>query len=247
MMIFLILFGCTSLLWLLSLKLKDASIADLMWGLFFVIQGCFAYFQQPTERSLLLMILTGIWGLRLSIYLGIRNHNQPEDRRYQAMRANHGEHFWWRSFFTVFFFQMLIAWFVGMPQRLGGSTLPFTWLDSVGILFWGIGLFFEVVGDWQLRQFLAKGKPNGVLDTGLWRYTRHPNYFGDTVLWWGFGCIGFAGTGSWWIFLSPLVMTFLLLKISGVALLEKDIGERRPKYADYIRRTPSFFPWFPKP
>ena len=246
MTIFLTLLGATTILWLISIKVQDASIADLMWGMFFVIQGCMAYWETPNERSLLLMILTGIWGLRLSIYLGLRNHGQPEDRRYRAMRANHGKNFWWRSYFTVFLFQMLIAWFVGMPQRLGATDVALSLLDGIGIIVWSIGLFFEIIGDWQLSQFLRNGNQDGVLNTGLWRYTRHPNYFGDAFLWWGLGIIAVSGTGAFWILLSPLLMTGLLLKVSGVSLLEKDISDRRPAYQAYIHETSAFVPWFPK-
>ncbi len=246
MLTFGVLTGCAVGLWVLSLYLKDASIADLMWGMFFVVQAAMTHLIVPSERSLLMLVLTGLWGLRLSIYLGIRNHGQPEDRRYQAMRARHGQHFWWRSLFTVFIFQMLIAWFVGMPQRIGSTQISLSWVDGVGVFLWGVGLFFESVGDWQLQRYLQQDNRSGVLDTGLWRYTRHPNYFGDALLWWGFGLIGFSATGLWWILLSPLIMTFLLLKVSGVSLLEKNIAERRPKYAEYIRRTPAFVPWFPK-
>ena len=238
--------GCAITLWLISLKLKDASIADLIWGIWFVIEALIAHLEMGTDRSLLMLILTSIWGVRLSLYLGWRNHGQPEDRRYQAMREYHSPHFWWRSLFTVFLFQMLIAWFVGMPQRYGSTTVPFGLLDWVGIVCFCAGLLFEAIGDWQLSQFLKDGNTDGVLCTGVWKYTRHPNYFGDSLLWWGFGLLGFSATGAWWILLSPLLMTALLLKVSGVVMLEKTIQTRRPKYQDYIRRTSAFIPWFPK-
>ncbi len=238
--------GCAIALWMISIKLKNASIADLIWGMWFVIQAGIAYLEFPTNRSLLMLTLTTIWGVRLSIYLGWRNHGQPEDRRYQAMRSNHGSHFWWRSLFTVFLFQMLIAWIVGSPQRYATTEAPFTILDTIGVVFFCIGLFFEVVGDWQLSRFLKQGNRDGVLNTGLWKYTRHPNYFGDALLWWGLGLIGFSATGTWWVLISPLLMTGLLLKVSGVAMLEKTIGIRRPKYQDYVNRTSAFIPWFPR-
>ena len=241
-----IMLGCAIGLWIVSLKQRNASIADLIWGMWFVIEACIAHFESPTDRSLLMLILTSIWGLRLSVYLGWRNHGQPEDRRYRAMRSYHGSHFWWRSLFTVFILQMLIAWLVGLPQRYVSTDTPFGTLDAIGLVFFCIGLLFEVVGDWQLSRFLKQGQTDGVLNTGLWKYTRHPNYFGDALLWWGFGLIGVSATGFWWILISPLLMTGLLLKVSGVAMLEKDIQTRRPKYQDYIERTPTFFPWFPK-
>ena len=250
MLSFLILMLVATVLWLYSLQKADASIADLMWGLYFVILSALNYLGTldadiALTRSLLMFGLTAIWGVRLSVYLAIRNHNQPEDRRYRAMREHHGRHFWWRSWFTVFLLQMLIAWIVGMPQRVVANH-PLYLLDAVGCSLWIVGFFFETVGDWQLAQFLKNSHQNQVLDTGLWRYSRHPNYFGDALLWWGFGLIGFAGTGQWLLFLSPLLMTVLLLKISGVSLLEKDISDRRPKYREYIQRTSAFIPWFPK-
>ena len=243
---FFTMLGCAIALWMVSLKLKDASIADLIWGLWFVIEAWIAHLEHSTDRSVLMLILTCIWGVRLSVYLGWRNHGQPEDRRYQAMRAHHGTHFWWRSLFTVFLFQMLIAWFVWAPQRYGSTTAPFSILDAIGVTFFCIGLFFEVVGDWQLSRFLQRGNTDGVLDTGLWKYTRHPNYFGDALLWWGFGLIAVSATDLWWLILSPLLMTGLLLKVSGVAMLEKTIQKRRPNYQEYIDRTSAFIPWFPK-
>ena len=242
----LIMIGCAIILWLVSLQLKDASIADLIWGIWFVIEAWITHLTIPTTRSLIMLFLTSIWGLRLSLYLGWRNHGQPEDRRYQAMRSNHGQHFWWRSLFTVFLFQMLIAWLVGMPQRFGSTATPLGLLDWIGLSFFCIGLFFEVVGDWQLSQFLKDGNTDGVLCKGVWKYTRHPNYFGDALLWWGFGLLGFSATGTWWILLSPFLMTALLLKVSGVSMLERTIQSRRPKYQDYIERTSAFIPWFPK-
>ena len=237
---------CALILWLISLKVKDASIADLIWGMWFVIEALITHFTIPTERSLVMLVLTGIWGVRLSLYLGWRNHGEPEDRRYRAMRARHGEHFWWRSLFTVFLFQMLIAWLVGTPQRYGSTDVAWGILDNIGVLLFVVGLLFETIGDWQLSRFLNTGNANGVLNTGLWKYTRHPNYFGDALLWWGFGLIGYSATGAWWILLSPLLMTALLLRVSGVALMERTIKTRRPEYQAYIDRTSAFIPWFPK-
>ena len=152
---FLVMFGCAIALWMLSLKLKDASIADLIWGLWFVIEAGISHWESPTDRSLLMLTLTSIWGLRLSLYLGWRNHGQPEDRRYQAMRAHHGVHFWWRSLFTVFLFQMMIAWIVGAPQRYGSTTEAFSILDSVGLIFFvpDSSLKSLVI---QLSQFTAR-------------------------------------------------------------------------------------------
>ena len=237
---------CSIVLWFLSIWKRDASIADLMWGMYFVILAWISYVHAPTTRGVLITILTSIWGIRLSVYLGIRNHKKPEDRRYAAMRNYHGSQFWWRSCGTVFLFQMFLAWLIGFPQQFAHTAHTLFWLDFVGIALWCIGFYWEVVGDWQLYHFLKNKKDDEVLDTGLWKYSRHPNYFGDALLWWGYGCIAFAATEWWMIWLSPLFMTILLLQVSGVRLLEKDIANRRPKYKEYIQKTSAFFPWFPK-
>jgi steroid 5-alpha reductase family enzyme len=241
-----ILAVCSFFLWILSLWLRDASIADLMWGLYFVILSWISYTYNPTHRGLLISVLTSIWGFRLALYLFLRNHKKAEDRRYAAMRKYHGQHFWWRSFFTIFILQMLLAWLIGFPQQFAHTTTSFHYLDLIGLSLWCIGLYWEVVGDWQLYSFLQHKKEHDVLDTGLWRYSRHPNYFGDALLWWGYGCIGFAGTGWWLIWLCPACMNFLLLYVSGVRMLETNIGERRPQYKEYIQNTSAFLPWFPK-
>lgn len=240
-----ILAFCSFLLWLISVQLRDASIADIMWGLYFVVLTWISFLHSPTTRGLLITVLTSIWGFRLSLYLFVRNRGKSEDRRYAAMRRYHGKNFWWRSFFTVFMLQMFLAWLIGFPQQFAHTPNELNALDTLGVLLWSIGLYWEVIGDLQLYNFLSKKTDDEVLNTGLWKYSRHPNYFGDAVLWWGYGTIAFAGTGWWLIWLCPAFMTFLLLRVSGVRLLEKDIQERRPAYKSYIQRTSSFFPWLP--
>ena len=216
-----------------------------MWGLYFVVLAWISYLHAPTTRGLLITVLTSIWGFRLSLYLFIRNHGKSEDRRYAAMRQYHGQNFWWRSFFTVFMLQMFLAWLIGFPQQFAHTPEELNALDVLGIFLWCIGFYWEVIGDWQLYNFLSTKTDDEVLNTGLWKYSRHPNYFGDALLWWGYGSIAFSGTSWWLIWLCPAFMTFLLLRVSGVSLLEKDIQERRPAYKLYIQRTSSFFPWFP--
>jgi steroid 5-alpha reductase family enzyme len=239
--------ACVIALWVVSLARRDSSVVDPFWGFGFVIVVWIAWFLQPvaTPRSTLFAVLTTCWGLRLSGYLVWRNRGHGEDRRYAAMRAYHGDRYWWVSLVTVFLLQAIILWFVAFPQQLTiafGQADPLGWMDAVGILVWLCGFFFETVGDLQLARFRADPNNAGrVLDTGLWAYTRHPNYFGDTCVWWGFYLIAVAGGAAWTVG-SPLLMTVLLMRVSGVTLLERDIGDRRPDYAAYKLRTNAFFP-----
>ncbi len=234
-------------LWFLSIGLRNASIVDPFWGTGFVLIAWTAWaLHAPTHaRVLLLVVLTTIWGLRLSLFLLWRNWGHGEDRRYGAMRSKHGDRFWWVSLFTVFLLQAAILWWVSLPLQAAAITsaaVPFNWLDLLGIALWSAGIVFETVGDWQLARFKSKESNRGkVLDTGLWRYTRHPNYFGDFCVWWGIFLIAASG-GAWWTVGSPLAMSFLLMKLSGVPLLERGLVERRPQYAQYQARTNAFFP-----
>ena len=240
-----------SLLWLLSLAKRDASLIDPMWGLGFVLVAWLSWWlnTQAGPRPMLLVVLTTLWGVRLSLYLVWRNWGQGEDRRYRAMRDHHGAKFWWVSLFTVFLLQALLLWFVSWPIQVVASATeqsPLNWLDGLGLLLWAIGFAFESIGDWQLARFQADPKNAGrVLDRGLWRFTRHPNYFGDFCVWWGIFMITVSG-GAYWTVLSPVLMSFLLLKVSGVVLLERTITNRRPDYVAYRKRTNAFFPGPPK-
>ena len=245
-------------LWLLSLAGRDASMVDPFWGTGFVLVTWLSLAStgpaRADARSWLLTILVTIWGARLSLYLLWRNRGHGEDKRYRAMRERHGSRFWWVSLLTVFWLQGIILWVVSMPiqalmfpaQALNSSATSFSplgWLDLVGVSVWCVGLFFEAVGDYQMAQFQSDSANAGrVMDRGLWRYTRHPNYFGDFCVWWGVYLIAASGGAAWTVF-SPALMSFLLLKVSGVKLLEKTITDRRPDYAAYQSRTSSFFPW----
>ncbi len=246
-----VVLGVLAALWALSVRLRDASIVDPFWGTGFAIVAAVALaLNQPvTNRGLLLGLLTAVWGLRLSVYLLRRNWGHGEDRRYQAMRAHQGQRFWWLSLFTVFWLQAAILWFVSLPIQVAvvdREMQPLGWLDALGVTLFVVGFVFESVGDWQLAEFKRDPSNRGrVMDRGLWRYTRHPNYFGDACVWWGLYLIATAG-GAWWTILSPLAMTVLLLKVSGVSLLEKTITERRPEYAAYQARTNAFVPGPPR-
>lgn len=241
-----------TLVWAWSVWRRDASVIDAWWSVAFLTAAAiYARAGGPLDaRKLLLLTLIALWAMRLSLYLAWRNQGEPEDRRYTAMRAGHGGRFWWRSLFTVFWLQAVLAAVISIPHLLVlGSPAgpPLGWLDAVGAGLWLVGFFFEAVGDAQLAAFKAEPSNRGrVLDTGVWRWTRHPNYFGEACLWWGFAVIALALPGGWWGLPSVALMTFLLLRVSGVTLLEKDITERRPAYRDYIERTSSFLPWFPR-
>lgn len=239
-------------LWLLSLARRDASIVDPFWGMGFILVAWFdlAFIapEHHVARSWLLAALTTMWGMRLSLYLLLRNMGHGEDRRYRAMREHHGPHFRWVSLLTVFLLQGVILWIVSLPIQAAlvtASSRPLGWLDLAGVTLWSVGLFFEAVGDFQMARFQADPKNAGrVMDRGLWRLTRHPNYFGDFCVWWGLYLIA-ASAGAPWTIFSPLLMSYLLLKVSGVTLLEKTITDRRPEYAAYRARTSSFLPWPP--
>ena len=241
-----------TLVWVLSVKLRDASIADVYWGSGFVQLVWLYCLLSPalTPRSWLVAALVTVWGARLSVHIVRRNHHKGEDPRYQAMRASHGRAFWWRSLFTVFWLQGAILWFVGLPVLVAvraAGPQEFTAIDGLGVVLFLIGFGFEVVGDYQLGRFKAEPSNRGhVLDRGLWRYTRHPNYFGDATVWWGLYLIACATPGGWLTVLSPSLMTMLLMRVSGVTLLEAGLKESKPGYRAYIARTPAFFPWFPR-
>lgn len=248
----LVILGLMIALWLISLLLKDSSIVDIFWGTGFVITAWFYFFLTPdgfAARKLLIVILTTIWGLRLSIHILLRNWGHGEDYRYQQWRQEAGSNWWWRSFFKVFLLQGALMWIISAPLLAAQSNpnpARLIWLDYLGAILWGIGFFFEAVGDWQLARFRANPDNKGkLLNTGLWRYTRHPNYFGDAAQWWGFYLIAAAAGGYWTIF-SPIIMTLLLRRVSGVTMLEKSLKESKPGYKEYVETTNPFIPWFPR-
>ena len=238
-------------LWLVSLAIKNVAIVDVYWGLgFIVVAGAAAMCNcPPTNRVVLLLAMTSLWGVRLAAYLLRRNWGKPEDRRYAEMRQHHGDRFGRVSLVTVFLLQGVLLLWIALPLQVAAvakSPAPFGMLDGLGVAVWLVGLMFETIGDFQMAKFQSDPANEGrVMDRGLWRYTRHPNYFGDFCVWWGLYLTAAAG-GAAATILSPLTMSFLLLRVSGVTLLEKTIGERRPEYAEYRRRTSSFFPWPPR-
>jgi steroid 5-alpha reductase family enzyme len=247
----LVTLGLMTALWLVSLLLKNSSIVDIFWGAGFVFLAWVYFTLTPggfMTRKLLLVILTTLWGLRLSLYILYRNWGKPEDFRYQKWRRESGSRWWWKSFFQVFVLQGLLMWIISTPLLAAQTRLlpdRLTALDILGAVLWAIGFFFETAGDLQLARFKADpGNKGKVMERGVWRYTRHPNYFGDAAQWWGYFLIATAA-GGWWTIFSPLLMTALLMRVSGVSLLEKTL-ETRPGYKEYIERTSTFVPWFPR-
>ena len=235
--------------WLASVYKRDASIVDSVWSLLILLPAIVyaITLSARSSRSVWVLALAALWALRLAGYISWRNWGEPEDHRYQAIRARNQPHFTAKSLYLVFVLQGLLAAIVSLPllAALASSRRP-NGLDVLGVAVVAFGLVFETLGDWQLARFKASAASQGrVLDTGLWRYTRHPNYFGEFCVWWGFYLIALAA-GGWWSVIAPLLMSLLLLKVSGVALLEKDIGERRPAYRAYIARTNAFFPGRPR-
>jgi steroid 5-alpha reductase family enzyme len=242
---FAVILGLASATWCVSLLKRDVSIVDSMWPLFFVVAAVTyaVMLPQPGPRTPWVLALVGIWALRLSGHLTWRNWGEPEDRRYQTIRHHNEPYFALKSLYIVFGLQGALAWIISLPL-LAAIAAPraMNLLDVAGMALWAAGFGFESVGDWQLARFRHDPANRGrVMERGLWRYTRHPNYFGDCCVWWGFYLMALAA-GGWWSLVGPLLMSFLLLRVSGVALLEKDIGERRPAYRDYIRSTNAFFP-----
>jgi steroid 5-alpha reductase family enzyme len=235
--------------WALCTARRNVGLVDIFWSAFFLVAAiAYAFAATPAgPRAALVLVLVAAWSLRLSAYLAARNWNAPEDRRYQAIRARNEPNFKWKSLYLVFGLQGLLAWVVSAPLAAAiVSPAPLGPLDAAGVLLAAFGLLFESVADAQLARFRRDPRSVGrVLDQGLWRWSRHPNYFGECCVWWGFYLIALAGGGAWTVF-APLLMTLLLLRVSGVALLEKDIGERRPNYRSYIDRTSAFFPWPPR-
>jgi steroid 5-alpha reductase family enzyme len=238
-------------LWLASIPLRDVSIVDPAWGPAFVLVAVVAALSADgcLGRRWLLAAMTAVWGLRLGIYLLARKlGDRSEDRRYAAMRERRGAAFVPWSLVMIFGLQGLLVLVVSLPvQVAAGRGGALTAAVIPGILLWAVGFAFESIGDEQLRRFKALPESRGqVMDRGLWRYTRHPNYFGDFCVWWGLWLVALTAGGTWWTFIGPVVMSVLLIRVSGAGLLEKDIGERRPGYADYVRRTSGFFPLPPK-
>lgn len=248
-----VLLTVVTLLWIFSLLLRDASIIDIFWGPgFSVIVWLETLLSGPgTALQIGISILVTIWSMRLGIHLFLRNRGKGEDPRYKAMRSRHETGFWWKSLFIVFHLQALIMLVVSIPLQAailnphGDVSIP---LIIVGLAVWIAGFLFETISDRQKMRFKADPKNrNRVLDEGLWRYSRHPNYFGDFLVWWGFYALSLAvDLNNWWTLLGPILMSYLLISVSGVKLLERSLKDSKPGYMDYLKKTSAFIPLPPR-
>ncbi len=244
--------GLMALLWTVSLVLRNSSIVDPFWGTGFVVANWLYFALTPDGfpgRKWLISALVTIWGLRLSLYLLWRNRGKGEDFRYRKWREEAGTRWWWQSFFRVFLLQGLLLWIISAPllaAQIGPAPAHLTVLDFLAVALWAVGFFFEAAGDLQLARFRSNPANKGkVLDWGVWRYTRHPNYFGDSAQWWAYYPVA-AVAGGWWTVFSPIIMTGMLLRVSGVALLERTLTTTKPGYKEYVESTSAFVPWFPR-
>lgn len=229
---------------------KNNGIMDIFypWGFItvawtsLILGGTFAL------RQIIITIIVTIWGLRLSTYVYIRNRGKPEDKRYANMRERFGDKVLLKSYGKIYMFQGLIIFLVGFPVLyINANPNPaLTWLDLIGILVWVFGFYFETAGDYQLYRFLNNpNRTKKVLDEGLWKYTQHPNYFGEVTQWWGVFIIALSVPYGFLTVFGPIIINYMIIKVSGVSLLNKNF-EGNDAYADYQRRTSQFIPWFPK-
>jgi len=236
------------LAWAWSVRAGDASVVDIAWGGLVLSPALVTAWASPGPRAPVVLPLAAAWALRLAAYIAWRHRGQPEDKRYREIRARNEPGFRWKSLYLVFGLQALLAWVVAAPVAAAvASRRPWNALDAIGLAVVACGLVWEAVADAQLARFKDDPSHAGrVMQDGLWRYSRHPNYFGECCLWWGFWLVA-LGAGAAWSGVSPLLMTVLLLKVSGVTLLERHLAADRPGYAEYVRRTPAFLPGRPRP
>lgn len=240
-----------TLLWVASLPLRNASIVDMWWGPAFVLAALIYLRVQPdlSPRAMAVLAVVTAWAARLAWHIARRNLGHGEDPRYAAWRTQHGPAWWWVSWLKVFLLQAIVAWIVSWPLGAAiAARLPFpTPWDATGLALAGAGLAVEAVADAQLRRFKRLAPRGAVCAVGLWRYSRHPNYFGESVVWWGLFVVAAGVPGGWPTVVSPILMTWLLLRVSGVTLLERGLSTSKPGYAEYVRRTSAFVPWPPRP
>ena len=237
--------------WFVSLAYRNVTIVDSLWGMGFVLIAWLTYLMSDGYggRKMLLAILVTLWGLRLSAYLSWRNWGKGEDPRYGSWRKKSGDRFWLVSLFKVFILQALFLWVISLAVQIGQlASTPdsLNGLDGLGVMVWSTGFMFETLGDWQLARFKSDPANKGrVMDYGLWAYTRHPNYFGEFLVWWGIFLITLSTPNSWWTILSPVIITVVLLKMTGIPLTEQELVKNRPGYSEYVKRTSAFVPWLP--
>ena len=235
--------------WVVATVRRNVGLVDVFWSCFLLLAAVL-FAVRAAEigvRGWVALGLVAAWALRLSAYLAARNWNAPEDRRYVEIRARNQPNFAWKSLYLVFGLQALLAWIISAPLAVA-IVAPGTpgAIGLLGAILCGFGIAFETIADWQLARFKADPhNASRVMNKGLWRLTRHPNYFGEFCVWWGFYLLA-GDAGGWGTAVSPVLMSILLLRVSGVALLERDIVERRPGYREYVARTNAFFPGPPR-
>jgi len=249
---FLLTLALFSAVWFLSVLLTNAGIVDVFWGLGFVLiawaSALFGY--GDLYRKVLLTTLTTAWGVRLAVHIFLRSRGKGEDFRYQKFRENGGENFWWMSLITIFWLQALLCFVIALPLQVGQAVptaAPLGWVEILGVVIWTGGFLTEALADFQLKAFVDDPENKGkVMNKGLWRYSRHPNYFGECVVWWGIFLIVLPVPGGIYAIIGPALITFLLLKVSGVTMLEAGLKSRREGYEEYVKSTSAFVPWFPR-
>ena len=247
----LVLFIYFTLVFFIGQILNNNSIVDIAWGLGFVVAAIFTFFSSGyyTLRASITIILVSLWGIRLAYHVAARNLGKPEDYRYVDMRKRWGKKFVrTKAFFNVYFLQMVFMYIISLTIITinKSNNESFNILDFVGILVWIVGYIFEVLGDYQLKMFIKNPSNKGkLMKYGLWKYTRHPNYFGEATMWWGIFLMALSVNGGVYTIVSPILITYLIVFISGVAMLEKKY-KKREDFREYMKETNAFFPWFPK-
>ena len=246
-----IMLGVMVALWPISVWRKDPSYIDSVWPLGFIVMGVSTALltNQSLTATSLVLGLTAIWGLRLGGHLFTRWLHEGPDKRYKVLKAKAKFNPDLFVLIYVFLMQGVLLWLVSLPiqHAIAEGPKPLGPMGLAGLALFVTGFAFETIADWQLTRFKADPANAGqVMDRGLWRYTRHPNYFGDACVFWGIWVISVADGTGWWTLIGPAFLTFTLVKWSGAALLEKGMRKTRPGYADYIARTSGFVPWFPK-
>ena len=250
LLVWVALVAAFTLLWAASLPLENASIVDMWWGPAFVLAAAVYATAHGAlgPRAVVVMTVVALWALRLAWHIGRRNIGHGEDPRYVVWRTQYGASWWWFSWIKVFFLQATVAWVVSWPLGAALNGMPDfpTLFDILGLGLALAGLACEAIADEQLRRFKRTAARDQICDVGLWRYSRHPNYFGESVVWWGLFVVAAGVPGGWMTIVSPAIMTWLLLRVSGVTLLEQGLTSSKPGYAEYVRRTSAFVPRPPR-
>lgn len=249
-----IVFGAVLALWLISIPLRDVSIIDMVFAVILLAVTIASYFlaDGAEPRKLLIVALVALWAVRITVHLVRRNWGHGEDARYTKLRSWVADDraFVWLSLKKVFLLQGIVLWFVSLPVQVGQliATPPQPgWVAYLGVAVWAFGMFFEVVADWQLSRFRADPANKGtVLDTGLWKYSRHPNYFGELCIWWGLFLVACEHPLGILTVVGPLLYTHLIINVTGQATLDKKLARSRPGYAEYMQRTSGMIPLPPR-